>query len=159
MGVRTDDDISRHRQTLLRQKRVFDPHLTHIKIIADPVLCGKFAHTFTVLRRFDVLIRDKVIHDKRDLILMKYAVHLHLFDLFDRDRRCDVVAEHQIQIRHDQLSGMHFAQMRMCRKDLLGHCHSHCHYLLIVNISVKKCNIPLFFRKIVNVYIYHNKFL
>ena len=104
---------------------MLDSHLAHLEIIGDLIPICKFSHTFAVLRRFDILIRDKMIRHQRDLILVKNAVHLHFFHFPDRDRAGNVIAEHQIQIRLDELSRFHGLKPRVSGQDLLCHSHSH----------------------------------
>ena len=101
MGIRTDDHVTRHRQTLLRKQCMLDAHLTHFKIIGDLILFRKLADTLAVFRRLDILIGYKVIRHQRNLVLVKHAVHLHFVHFLDCNRAGDVIAKHQIQIRLD----------------------------------------------------------
>ncbi len=96
MGIRSDNYVSGNGKPLFRQKRMFDPHFSYVKIIGDFMPCGKFSDTFTVLGRFNVLIRNKMIQHKCNLILIKYAVCLHLFHLVNGNRRSNVIAEYEI---------------------------------------------------------------
>ena len=58
------------------------------------MLTGKFADTFAVLRRFDILIRYKMIEHQRDFILIKDTVCLHLFHFMNSNRGSNVVPKH-----------------------------------------------------------------
>ena len=78
-----------------------------------------------MLRGFNILIRHKMIHNKSDFVLMEHAVHLHLIHLVDRYRRRDVIPEHQIKIRLDELSRGHLRQSGVRRQNFLRHSHPH----------------------------------
>ena len=72
MRISTDDHIAGNSQTFFRQKCVLNSHLANIKIICDFMLTCKFAYAFAMLCGLDILVWNKMIHDKRDLILIKY---------------------------------------------------------------------------------------
>ena len=98
MGIRSDHSIPRHYQAFLRKQGMFDSHLSHIKVIGNIVPAGKFTAAFTVLSRFNILVRDKVIHNQSYFLIIKNGLVIHLLHLIDRNRRCDIIAQHQIQI-------------------------------------------------------------
>ncbi len=66
-----------------------------------------------------------MIRHKRDLIFIKYAVHLHLFHFMDGHGACDIIAQNEIQIGFDELSGLYLIQTGVRRQNFLCHCHSH----------------------------------
>lgn len=72
MRISTDDHIAGNSQAFFRQKCVLNSHLANIKIICDFMLTCKFAYAFAMLCGLDILVWNKMIHDKRDLILIKY---------------------------------------------------------------------------------------
>ena len=125
MGIRSDNHVSGNCQSFFRKKRMLDPHFSHLEIVGDLVAVCKLSHAFAVLRRFNILVRDKMIGNEGDLILVKNAVHLHFFHFPDGYRACDIIAKHQIQIRLNELAGFHPVKPRMRRQYFLGHCHSH----------------------------------
>ena len=86
VGICADDDISCHRQSFFRKQCMLNSHLSDIKIIGNLMATCKLADTFAVLRRLDILIRNKVIHYQCDLILIKYRIILQLLNLVDCHR-------------------------------------------------------------------------
>ena len=104
---------------------MLDPHLSNIKIIGNIMLTGKLTHAFAVFCRLDVFIRNKMIQNQCDLILMKNTIYFHFIHFMNCDRRCDIISEHQIQIRLDQLSRTDRVKSCVRRKNFLCHRHSH----------------------------------
>ena len=86
---------------------------------------GKLPDTLAVLCRLYILVRDKVIHDKRNFILVKYTVILQTIHLSDRNRRRNVIAKYKIELCLDQLSRVNLRKAGCLREYLLSHCHSH----------------------------------
>ncbi len=104
---------------------MLDSHLSDLKIVGDLIAAGKFPHTFTMFRRLNIFIRHKMIGYKRNLVLMKYTVHVHFIKFMDCHRTCDIITEDQIQVRLNQLPRLHIVKACMCGKNLLRHRHSH----------------------------------
>ena len=110
---------------LLRQQRVLDTHIAHIKVVGNAVGAGKSAHLLAVLGRLNILVGSKVVHDKGNAGLVKHAVLAKFIHLINGNRRGHIVAKHHIQLGLDQLTGHHMIQTGVSRQDLLRHCHSH----------------------------------
>ncbi len=62
MRICSNNNISCHRQSFFWKKSMFNTHLSHIKIIGNSMFTGKLSNTFTMLCRFNILIRHKMIH-------------------------------------------------------------------------------------------------
>ena len=125
MGIRTDDCVTCYNQTFFRKECMLDSHLSYVKIVGDIMTTGKFTTAFAVFRRLDILIRDKMIHNQRNFVMIEYRLVVHLLHLIDRYRRCDIISKNQIQICFDQLSCFYLCKTRVRCQDLLCHCHSH----------------------------------
>ena len=126
MRISSDHHISGHYQTLFRQQRMLDSHLSHIKKVGNLMFGGKFSDTFALLGRLNILIRNKMIHHQSNLILIKHRFFRHFgIHLLDRHRRGNIISQNQIQIRLDQLSCRHLRQSGVSRQDFLRHRHSH----------------------------------
>ena len=138
MRIRTDDDVSRHRQPFFRQERMLDTHFTYFEIIGNLISIGKFPHTFAVLRRLDILVRHEMVRYKSNLIFIKYALCIHLLHFFDGHRTCNIVAQYKIQIRFDQLSCLYPVKPCMGSQNLLCHCHSHGFYPPVIIVRSKQ---------------------
>ena len=130
MGIRTDHGFTGSHQTLFRQQGVFNSHLAHIVIVVDIKLSCKGPALLALRCRLDVLIGCEMVHDQRNLTLIKYLIKASCFKLIDRHRRSDVVAQHQIQLCLDQLPRADLLQTGMAGKNLLCHRHSHEKYPL-----------------------------
>ena len=126
MRVGADDQLTGTHQALFGQEGVFNSHVTHVVIIGDGEALGKGAALLTLLCRLDILIGDKVVHHERDLILIKDLGKTVFIKFVDRHGGGNVITQNHVQLRHDQLSRLDRFQSRVCRKDLLCHCHSHC---------------------------------
>ena len=100
-------------------------HLAHFEIIAYLMLFGKFPDAFAVLRGLDILVGHEMVRHQRYLILIEDALRLHLFHLFDGHRTCDVVAQHETELRLYQLPCLHTFKPCRSGKNLLCHRHSH----------------------------------
>ena len=125
MGICTDNHISRNRKSFFRKKCMLYSHLTYIKIVCNIIFAGELAHAFAMLCGFNVFIWSKVIHHKCDFIFVKYTLYIHFSDFMNCNRRSNIIAQNQIQVCLDQLSGADRRQACMCCKNLLSHCHSH----------------------------------
>ena len=136
MGIRTDDHIPGYGKTFLRKQGMFDTHLSHFEIIRDLIASCKLTDTFAVLRRFNILIGNKMIRYQCDLILIEHSLYLHFIHFLDCHRTGNIVAQHQIQLCLDQLSCLYLRKARCLCKYLLCHCHSHCLLLLFLFIQL-----------------------
>ena len=125
MGICTDNHISRNRKSFFRKECMLYSHFTYIKIVCNIIFAGKLTHAFAMLCGFNVLIWSKVIHHKCDLVFVKYTLYIHFSDFMNCNRRSNIIAQNQIQVCLDQLSGADRRQACMCCKNLLSHCHSH----------------------------------
>ena len=104
---------------------MLNTHFTDIVKMADTMRTRKLAALLGLLCRFNVFVRNKVIQHDRYAILIKYTVKAGFFELVDRHRRGNVVAENNIQLRIDQLPRGYGFQPRVCRQYFLCHGHSH----------------------------------
>jgi len=142
MGVRADHAVAGADQPFFRQKGVLYAHLPHVEEIGNLVFLRETAHLTALFRRLDVLVRGKVIQHQRDFISVKNRGSAAFFKLVDRHRRSDVVAEHKVELRLDQLSGFQMLQSGVRGQDFLRHRHSHRNILLsfvrIVVLTVRR---------------------
>ena len=127
MGIRADNHVPGHGEPFLRQQGMLDAHLSHLEIVGDIVLPGEFPDALAVLRGLDVLVGHEMIRHQSNLVLVEDAPGLELVHLLDCHRAGDIIAQHQVQIRLDQLAGFHLFQSGSGRQDFLRHCHSHIH--------------------------------
>ena len=104
---------------------MLDAHLADIVEMFDVLRTGKGSTRLALLGGLDVLVRRKMIHDHGNLSRIEYLIESIFLKFLDGDRRCDVVAQHHIQLCFDQLTSLYLIQTGMCRQDLLCHCHSH----------------------------------
>ena len=125
MAVRADDDLARRAKALLRQQRVLDAGLADLVVMDDLLFARKGAHVLRHLGGLDVLVRREVIRHQRDLRGVKDLLGAHLLKFVDGDRRRDVVAEHEIELAHQQLARLAALDARGARKDFLCHGHAH----------------------------------
>ena len=114
---------------------MLDAHLSHVEVIGYLLTTGEFTDAFAVLCGFDVFIRDKMIHNQGDFILMEYVLLIQLLHLADSYRCGDIISQNQIQIGLDELSRFYLGKAGVRRKDLLCHCHSHDFVLLLSVVS------------------------
>ena len=140
VGVSSDHHIPCDHKAFFRKQCMLDPHLSYIKVIRNIMFPGVLTHALAVFSRLDILIRDKMVHDQCDLIPVKHLVACELIHLLDRNRRCNVIPQHQVQIRLDQISRVHFLQSCSMREYFLSHCHSHKH----CSLRMKNCLTRLF---------------
>ena len=111
---------------------MLDTHLADIVEMAYAVRTGKPSAGLALLGCLDVLVGDKVVKHDRDLVLVKHGIKSGLFELVDRDRRRDIVAEYNVQLCADQLTGSYLVKPCMGGKDLLSHGHSHRYFPSLV---------------------------
>ena len=116
---------------LLRQEGVLNAHGAHIIVVVDVELPGKGPALLALGGGLDVLVGSKVVHHQGDAALVEHLVKARRLKFVDGHRGGDVVAQHQVQLGLDQLSGPNAFQSRVTGQDLLCHCHSHADTLLI----------------------------
>ena len=131
MGVGADDAVTGGDYALLGQQRMLDAHLAHVIEVADAVGAGEFSALLGLLGGLDVLIGDEMVQNDGDLVLIKDGVETGLGELIDGHGGGDVVAQDDVQLCADQLSGNHVIQAGVGRQDLLCHCHSHSVFLTL----------------------------
>lgn len=78
-----------------------------------------------MLRRLDVLVGDKMIEDDGNSVFIKDLVKARFFKFIYRHGRRDIVAEHDVKLCIDQLTGDYTFKPRVSGKNFLCHCHSH----------------------------------
>ena len=133
MAVRADDDLARGDEALLGQQRVLDAHAADLVVVDNLLRLGEVAHLLGHRRALDVLVGDEVIRDQRDLRGVEHLRRAHLDKLVDGDRCGDVVAQHQVELAHQQLAGAAAFNARGAREDFLRHGHAHCFDLLMIH--------------------------
>ncbi len=87
----------------------------------------ELAHHLGLLGALDVLVRRVVVGNQRDLLGIPDLVDADLAELLDRDRRRDVVGEHEVEIALDELAGNDLIQPGVSREYLLGDSHGSGH--------------------------------
>ncbi len=97
--IRTNHGIPGNHQPFFRQKGMFNSHLPYVKIVGNPVLACKIPAALTVFGGLDIFIRNKMVHNQGDFILIKYGLVIHLFHLVNRYRRGNIISKNQIQVR------------------------------------------------------------
>ena len=70
VAVGADDAVAGGDDALLRQKRVLNAHLAHVKKVEDVVFVGKVAAAFGLLGALDVLVGHKVVQHNVDLFVV-----------------------------------------------------------------------------------------
>ena len=104
---------------------MLNAHLAHVIEVAHAVAARKLAARLALLRRLNILVRHKVVEYDRYSVLIENVCKARFLKLMNCDRRRDVVAEHDIQLCIDELTGGNFTETRVRRKDLLRHGHFH----------------------------------
>lgn len=127
MGVRADNEVTRHHGTGLGQQRVLDAGAALLPVVGDLLLMGKIAHLLGLLGALDVLVGRVVVGHQADAIAIEYALGAQLAEHIDGDGCGDVVGEDYVEVALDQLSGSHLVQAGMCCQDLLGYGHGSGH--------------------------------
>ena len=131
VAVCADDAVSGGDDALLRKQSMLDAHLAHVIEMADAVLAGELPAGFGLLGSLDILVGHKMVQDDDHLVLVIDPVKACFFELIHRHRGSDIIAQNNVQLGLDQLSGAHLRQTCMGRQNLLGHCHCHGSFLLI----------------------------
>ncbi len=119
MTVRSDDEIARADQPFLGQERMFDTHFADVEEIFHALRFCERAATFALFRALDVLVRDEVIHNERDLAFVENLAAAVGFDLFYSHGRGDVVSENEIEFRRDELTRDYGFEPRVRRQYFL----------------------------------------
>ncbi len=126
VAVRADHQIARRDKPLLGQKRVLDAAVVpDLEVVDDALLPREGPHARALRRGLDVLVRREVVRDEGDLRLVEDLLLAELRERADRHGRRDVVAEHEVELRHDELARVDFVSSGVRREDLLCHCHCH----------------------------------
>ena len=98
---------------------MLDAHFAHVIEVADTVLTGKFPALLALLGRLDVLVGDKVVKDDGDFVFVEYGVKAVFGKLVDSHGGGDVVAQHDVQLGPDQLTGIYVVKPRVGRENFL----------------------------------------
>ena len=85
MEISANDAVTWAYYPLLGEYSVFNSHLAHVKEIFNVILIGKIP-TAALLRRFNILIGSKVIHDQRNPVFVKHGRSAAFLKLIDRHR-------------------------------------------------------------------------
>ena len=121
MAVRANDAVACGHKAFFGQQRVLDAHFPHIVEIQDIVFVRKHAALPGLLCGLDVLIGDEMVHHQADLCFVEYGVKARLFKFVDGHGAGDVVAQHHIQLCHDELARYNGIQHGMRRQNHLRH--------------------------------------
>jgi hypothetical protein len=92
---------------------------------ADVVFAGKGSCLLYQGCRFNILVRCKVVHNHRNLCVVKHRRCAVFLKHVDCHRRGNVVAEPHIQFCVNKLACLYLTESCMSCEDLLCHCHSH----------------------------------
>ncbi len=125
MRIRPDNQLASRHQALLRQQGVLHAHATHVIVMRNFMLSGKLSALFALLSRLNILVGSKMVHHQSNFVLIKNCVKTGLFKLVNRHRRGNVIAQAQIQIRHNQLAWLNAFHTGVRGQDFLAHSHSH----------------------------------
>ncbi len=125
VGVGSDDQVTGDNKSLLRKEGVFNAHFSGVIEVRDVEFIAEVTAGLGLDGGLDVLVRNKVVHYHDDLFLVENVVLAHFIEFADGDGRCNVVAEHPVQVHKDELARRDRVEPCVCRKDLL--CHSHAH--------------------------------
>ena len=117
--VRADNEVSRAYESFLGQERVLDAHLTYVKEVFHSLGMSELTAAFALLGALDILVRNEVIHDKSDFALIEYISASVRLNLLDRNGGGDVIAENEVKIGGDQLTGDHIVKTCVRGKYLL----------------------------------------
>ena len=125
MRVCTDNAVTGSYKSFFREQSMFDAHISNVKEIGYVVLSAEIPALLALTCCLDILVRCKMVHYHCDLFFIKDTVKACLVELVDSNRRGNVIAQHQIQISHYQLSCLDAVKTCVCSEYLLCHCHSH----------------------------------
>ena len=104
---------------------VLDTHGAYVKEMSDIEALREIAGGLAQLCGLDVLAGGVMIEDDSDFVLIEDAGEAGLVEFDDGDGGGDVIAQHQIELGFDQITGLDGFKSRMGSKDFLGHGHSH----------------------------------
>ncbi len=137
VAVSADHHITGHHDPLLGKKRMFHAHLAYLEVQGQVMLARKLAKHIALLCRGNVLVRRKVVGNQRDPAGIKHLLRVDSPKLLDRDRRSDVVRQHQIELRIDQFARLHFFFAAMRGQYLFRNGH---HSLVNIQYLKTRCN-------------------
>ena len=121
-----DHEVARRDKTLLRQKRMLDAAVvSYLEVVCDSLLLCERPHRRALGRRLDVLVGREVVWDERNLPAVEHVCPSELRKLSYRDGRGDVVAEDEVEPRHDKFPRAYGILPRMGGENLLRHRHVH----------------------------------
>ncbi len=120
VAVGADDDVARRHHAHVGQEHVLDAHAPHLEVVDDLVLAGELAHLLGLARRLDVLVRREVVGHQGDAGRVEDLREPGLLELVDRQRGGDVVGQREVDLRLDDVAGMHLVAPRGASEDLLG---------------------------------------
>ena len=125
VGVRADNSLAGGHQALFRQQGVLDAHLPHVEVVVDVKPPGEGAALLALGGGLDVLVGCEVVHYQGDFALVEHLVKARRLKLVDRHGGGDVVAQHQVQLRLNELPRPDGRKPRVLGQDFLRHGHSH----------------------------------
>ena len=125
VGIRADHAVARRYKPFFRKQRMFNPGFPHIIKMGDAMLCRKSARLGAELSGFDVLAGGVMIQHNRDLFAVKHLREPRRFKCGNRDRRGDVIAEHEVKLRFDEVARFDCGQASMRSKNFFRHRHAH----------------------------------
>ena len=125
VGVGADDGLAGGHQALFGKQGVLNAHFAHIEVVVDVKAAGEGAALLALGGGLDVFVGGEVIHHQGDFALVKDLAEAGRLKLVDGHGGGDVVAQHQIQLRLDQLSRPDGIKPRVGGQDFLRHGHSH----------------------------------
>ena len=106
MRIRADHEVARRDEAFFRQKGVLDAAIvSDLEVVGDSLFLGERAHRGALGGGLDVLVGREVVGDERDLLSVEHRGAAELLELADCDGRGDVVAENEVEPRHDKLAG------------------------------------------------------
>ena len=126
VAVRADNAVARRDEPLLREKRMLDAAVVaNFEVVLDLLLFRELTHARALGRGLDVLVRREMVGHERNLRLVEDLLPPELRELADRNRRRDVIAQNEVELRHDELARVDFLHPGVSRQDFLGHRHCH----------------------------------
>ena len=99
---------------------MLDADAPDLEVVDDLVLAGELAHLLALAGRLDVLVGREVVGHERDAGRVEDLREPGLLELGDRQRRGDVVGQRQVDLRLDDVAGVHLVAPRGAGEDLLG---------------------------------------
>ena len=136
MRVCADNAVAACNDALLGKERMLDTHIADIKIVCNALKFCKFPNLLAVFCRLNILVRCKVIHNKRNSCFIEYCFFVKLVHLVDSNRRSNIVSKHHIEICLYQLTRHNAVKPCVGSQYFLSHSHSH----ILTPIICKKYN-------------------